>query len=123
MTTLREAAQMALDALELVDGYVRGKHEAKEALYETLAQPEQEPVAIHQFRTPYCADWYDGIPDQHDGHGPYQVRTLYAAPPQREWQGLTDEEMFSLWVKCPAETEDRFAFARAIEQALREKNT
>ena len=43
--------------------------------------------------------------------------------PQREWQGLTDEEMFSLWVKCPAETEDRFAFARAIEQALKDKNT
>ena len=42
--------------------------------------------------------------------------------PQREWQTLTDEEMFSLWVKCPAETEDRFAFARAIEQALKEKN-
>ena len=45
------------------------------------------------------------------------------APPQREWQGLTDEEMFNLWVKCPAETEDRFAFARAIEAALRSKNT
>jgi hypothetical protein len=45
-----------------------------------------------------------------------------SAPPQREWVGLTDEEMFSLWVKCPAETEDRFAFARAIEAKLKEKN-
>ena len=45
------------------------------------------------------------------------------APPQREWQGLTDEEMFRLWVKCPAETEDRFAFGRAVEAKLKEKNT
>lgn len=52
-----------------------------------------------------------------------QNTRLYTAPPQREWQGLTDEEMFSLWVKCPAETEDRFAFARAIEAKLKEKNT
>ena len=43
--------------------------------------------------------------------------------PQREWQTLTDEEMFSLWVRCPAETEDRFAFARAIEAKLKEMNT
>jgi len=39
------------------------------------------PVAVHQFRAPHCADWYDGIPDHHDGHGPYEVRTLYTAPP------------------------------------------
>jgi hypothetical protein len=48
---------------------------------DTLAQPAQGPVAIHQFRAPHCADWYDGIPDHHDGHGPYEVRTLYTAPP------------------------------------------
>lgn len=44
------------------------------------------------------------------------------SPPQREWVGLTEGELFTLWVRCPAETEDRFAFARAIEQALKEKN-
>ena len=40
-----------------------------------------------------------------------------------EWRGLTDEEMFEIWIKSPAEAEDRFAFARAIEQALKEKNS
>lgn len=45
------------------------------------------------------------------------------AQPQREWQGLTDEEMFSLWMNCPAETEDRFAFAHALQAKLKEKNT
>ena len=53
------------------------------------AQPEQAPVAINQHRIPYCADWYDGIPDHHDGHGPYEVRTLYTTPPKRPWVSLT----------------------------------
>jgi hypothetical protein len=42
---------------------------------------KQEPVAVHQYRVPHCSDWYDGIPDHHDGHGPYEVRTLYTTPP------------------------------------------
>ena len=64
----------------------------QEALAEQPAQ--QEPVAIHQFRSPHCSDWYDGVPDHHDGHGPYEVRTLYTSPPaQRTWVGLSDEEI------------------------------
>jgi hypothetical protein len=49
--------------------------------------------------------------------------SLRAAPPQREWVGLTDDEMFTLWMRSPAETENRFAFARAIEAKLKEKNS
>jgi len=41
--TLREAAQMALDALLI--GYHRGTHDAIAALREALAAPEPEPVA------------------------------------------------------------------------------
>jgi len=60
-----------------------------EVLYECVAcssnnypqKSAQEPVAVHQFRSPHCSDWYDGIPDQHDGHGPYEVRTLYTTAP------------------------------------------
>ena len=36
-------------------------------------------------------------------------------PPQRK--PLTEQEMFKIWLTVPAETEDRFAFARAIEAA------
>jgi len=57
------------------------------------AQPAQEPVAVHQFHLMYSADWHDGHPDPKDGHGPYETRTLYTAPPKREWVGLTDEEI------------------------------
>jgi hypothetical protein len=45
------------------------------------AQPAPvQPVAIHQFRTPGLADWYDGIPLP-DDPDPYEVRTLYTTPP------------------------------------------
>jgi len=62
-----------------------------------LAQPAQEPLAVHQFRSPHCSDWYDGIPDHHDGHGPYEVRTLYTHPLQRTRVVLTDKEIEAIW--------------------------
>jgi len=49
---------------------------------------------------------------------------LYQAmPQQRTWAGLTDDERYKLWLTTPSETENRFAFAEAIEQALKERNT
>jgi hypothetical protein len=80
---------------------------------------QQEPVAVHQFRSPHCSDWYDGVPDHHDGHGPYEVRTLYTSPPaQRTW-----EEWFKWWrtSKVADSTEAEIDFAdfmlivRAVE--------
>ncbi len=41
---------------------------------------------------------------------------LYTTPPQREWQGLTDEEIYALGFKTPV------TFARAVEAKLKEKN-
>jgi len=40
---------------------------------------------------------------------------LYTAPPQREWVGLTDEEINAAW-------DSNLSFARAIEAKLKEKN-
>ena len=122
--TKDEALKLALDALEQWNTplYKRGTtitaikealaqpdedeiiiqyHEAtikrlEKHIAELMAQPKQEPVAIYQFRAPRCSDWYDGIPDQRDGRGPYQTRTLYTSPPKREWVGLTDEEIINI---------------------------
>ncbi len=81
---------------------------------------KQEAVAIHQFRNPHCGDWYDGVPDHHDGHGPYEVRTLYTHPqPKREWVGLTVMEAVELDIATNHPRE----FAAAIEAKLKEKNT
>jgi hypothetical protein len=56
---------------------------------------------------------------------PDRTMPLYTTPPRREWKGLSEEEIYSHWhgtdwresvfVRLPA-------FARAIEQALKEKN-
>jgi hypothetical protein len=63
-----------------------------------------EPVANDFKKTPVLHDWE------------YQVRSLYTAPPQREWVGLTDDEIkecleMSIQGTC-----------RAIEAKLKEKN-
>ena len=130
---MKEALKLALEALvEMSPSGPIGSeiwHKQMNAIRvagDALAQPEQEPVAINQHRVPYCADWYDGIPDYHDGHGPYEVRTLYTTPPKRPWVGLTDAEMFELSEFRNAHgyvpTSAKRLFAR-IEAKLKEKNT
>jgi len=49
-------------------------------------QPQQEPVAVPQWRKPLCCNWYDGHPDNSDGGGPYETRVLYTSPPARDNQ-------------------------------------
>jgi hypothetical protein len=46
------------------------------------------------------------------------VVPLYTAPPQREWQGLTDEDVWELAQKTPDFSET----VAAIEAKLKEKN-
>ena len=129
----REAAQMALDALE----QITGKAEAMsyycsfaveiESLRAALAQPEQEPVAWMTHHEPpmifptrseallYCEEHEVPVP-------------LYTAPPQREWVGLTDEEIEIMGNKVANENliglvpNFRVRFARVIEAKLKEKN-
>ena len=90
----------------LVDGW---------PLYSGL--PEPEPVAwmyngnLHEFDP---SDWAKG-----------EVIPLYTAPPQREWQWLTDEEIEQSMKQAYAIVQGRNlegAFARAIEAKLKEKN-
>jgi hypothetical protein len=41
--------------------------------------------------------------------------------PQRTWVGLTDDEMFELWLSAD-EQKDHMAFGKAVEAKLKEKN-
>ena len=117
ITLTREEAQQVLDALEEVNskGYQscwKGAFNPEiKLLRDRLAHPEPEPVAWY---------WSRGVEftiafEEMDGHAP-----LYLHPPQREWQGLTDEEVHN----TVEYVEDRalFRFARAIEAKLKEKN-
>ena len=40
---------------------------------------------------------------------------------KKPWVGLTDDERYKLWLTTPSETENRFAFAKAIETELKRK--
>lgn len=61
---------------------------------------QQHAQAVHQFRKAGAADWYDGHPDNDDGGGPYEVRTLYTGPQQHaqaeiwKYRIVNGEEVF-----------------------------
>ena len=114
MTDLRKAAEMALEVLKQSLGYSNEAQarigEAKQALRQALAQPEQEPVA-----------WvYNGILHEFDPSefATSEVKPLYTAPPKREWVGLTDDEIYEF--VCT--TDSYRDFGKAIEAKLKEKN-
>ena len=123
--TDKEAMQMALDALDCIYSPLHVREinkvgEAMAALRAALAQGEQEPVAW-KYETPdYVSlqweltrgDWRDGT-----------WTPLYTAPPQREWQRLTFDEIKAACAAIPDEALDMYEVARAIESKLKEKNT
>ena len=154
MTNLREAAQMALDALNLVTDLTSHDDEvydAIEALRAALAQPEQEPYDQTALELCEVCGWKTLIPDdgclncartgkpvafwRHSSsvdkgwHEFGAKKTsdkdipLYTAPPQRQWQGLTVEEIEEAGKES---TKSNlllpYSFARAIEAKLKEKN-
>jgi hypothetical protein len=81
--------------------------------YMSIEAEKQKPVGrFARFTDGIWREVTDGSPGQ----------PLYAAPqPKREWVGLTDEEMKQVCYE--AFSYDPYVIARAIEQALKEKNT
>jgi hypothetical protein len=53
----------------------------------------------------------------------YKPIGLYTAPPQRTWVGLTDEEISEIRLKTFDAVATNYEVYRAIEAALKEKNT
>jgi hypothetical protein len=135
ITLTREEAQQVLDVLNDVRYRIEfgqmnlsdDTDAAIETLRARLAQPEPEPVAW-MFTVLKLDSDTDTVEkrvlfrDFDSGQGV----PLYTAPPQREWQGLTDEERLRCfddvdWNKvdwCP----DHEQYAKAIEALLKEKN-
>ncbi len=114
ITLTREEAQQVLDALvlaQLVSDKLQNQvvfFEAEVTIRARLTQPELEPVAdkyLMEVECTKCGAKQDGI-------------LTVNAPPQREWQGLTDEEID----EAHETTMSFYGFARAIEAKLREKN-
>ena len=116
----REAMQQALEALEsdpISHAGLVSRKQAITALRQAL-ETEQEPV---------CWTVADGWVYANDTS---QVGTskevnwepIYTTPPKREWVGLTDKEHDSIKHNYHNMTWTFEMFARAIEQALKEKN-
>jgi len=118
--------KLALDALvfaayediEYDDACDQKVREARNALRQALAQPEQEPVAFinvekQKLEWAKLTSW----------HTPTTVNLpkipLYTAPPKREWVGLTLNEAEDFYDKYP----DRVKLINAIDKFLEEKNT
>jgi hypothetical protein len=145
ITLTREEAQQVLGYLEEIHpGNMTPMAEinwnkAIETLRARLSAPEPEPVAVWELQE----DGWDTIADQ-DWMESLPIGTkLYTAPPQRnieflklpreckilddgavllpqrEWQGLTDEEVEQI---VDAYWEDPSMFIEAIEAKLKEKN-
>jgi len=107
ITLTREEAQQVLDALEnlaSMAGAAWTTDNPIETLRARLAQPELEPDKyLMEIECTKCGAKEDGVLN-------------VTAPPQREWQGLTDEETYGL-------TTEMCRFAKYIEAKLQEKNT
>jgi hypothetical protein len=114
-------ADLAIDKDNTVSVYCERDQTAKvEAMLALPAQPApvQEPVACVIDGDLYFhheIDWEDLA---YQGHG---VELLYTTPPaQRQWVGLTDEDIIKCTPTWGGTVED---VARAIEAKLMEKNT
>jgi len=105
-----------------------------------LAAPEPEPVAWQERRAIYrkggvkWSEWYPcdytskqvAAARESTPSDEYEWRPLFATPPSREWQSLTDEEIehtINNIRTCEWQGAFNQALARAIEAALRTKNT
>jgi hypothetical protein len=118
MTTLREAAQQALEALEEVQNHMNTSDwfdMRAAALRAALAEPVQEPVA-----------WIQSNHLQLAQRGPFSCRVeptqrhpdfvpLYTHPPRRE--PLSDEELDRLWREPMSADWEHREYARAVEAA------
>ena len=151
----RDLMQEALDALESLQAWPETPENFKrvqaiEALRAALAQPEPwvktysggkpnytQPIEQEPFEYWNAVEGWVKIDEVRQHFDTAGCGTIYKTggegrvplytTPQREWVGLTDEEMFAALVQVDPLTK-RLApgfeyFARAIEAKLKEKNT
>ena len=113
LSTLRQVRDAKLPELALLPSF----HELIDDLGARLAQPEPEPVGWL-----YGTGDYAEFRRTKDGSGSAIRTPLYTAPPQREWQGLTEKEQADIAIECGARSVDWLDFATAIESKLKKKN-
>lgn len=145
MSNLRQAAQSFVDCWDSGNFFTDRHAERIRALRAALAEPEQDPVAEIQTEDmgkPFnairvTAHFYAEVPAV--GTKLYKAppkrdltcvcgavwedETMVHPPRKREWVGLTHPQIHELDWPDGVSFEDILLFVRAIEQALKEKNT
>ena len=124
--TDKELLQEALDALNNFD---KGNHGMRwqvpliKALRAALAQPEPEAKKYTEAICPVCGYYCLGKGGVNCIDKP-KLCGIDTAPPQREWVGLTDDEIEDAGkLNVEGARMLPYSFARAIEAKLKEKNT
>jgi hypothetical protein len=100
------------------------------AVNDALNQQEQDPVAwMREGWGPDCGPYVEVYRNDEMGWRDRNGWTpLYTHPPRREWQGLTPQDISSMWGWAHAAAEHKATkpqdeFAQAFEAKLKEKNT
>jgi hypothetical protein len=128
----RELMQQALDAmLNFPNDISDEMFKAMKVLKARLAQPEPEPVFAFRRKglNDFCTCSEHRYNELAQKPNVFEVKKFYTAPPQREWQGLTDEEIgdiieaSQITLKNYCSEDKQTEYARAIEAKLKEKNT
>ena len=114
-----EALKMAIEALEDWDaGHPICTSDLLQACKEALEQPAQEPVA---WRNPNDDDRRHAFMWNTDARDKEKYTVALYTHPAPSWQGLSDDEIEDVWNR---NWDIGYkACARAIEQALKEKNS
>ena len=110
------------DATKWVDE-LRGDEDLDEPPNSTTDVVEPEPAAYAEIKNGYPRSWLWNS-EYVKANSNVKV-TLYAAPPKREWVGLTDEEIKEIignWGDTPIKGYTRKLFDQ-IEAKLKDKNT
>jgi len=137
--TKDEALKMAIEAMERaeeVDWELNSIHvlnilQAIQACKEALEQPAQEPVAWNEEEFNAIAYAYRSCPaheiemisECYQDLVDYVLSITHPAP---SWQGLSDDEVNDLhhkWIMNSDNKDTQYDFARAIEQAVKDKNS
>ena len=124
-----EALKLALEALEMYceHGAILKPIETRDAIKETLAQPE------HDLYTDADKDKPNAICDRNGqvalamcktcGKAEIELDEPCVKPPQRTWVGLTPQERDEINEQVYGAVPHHVAFHHAIEAKLKEKNT
>jgi hypothetical protein len=116
ITLTREEAQQVLNAIHFYSDGDEVDMKLIGMLRTRLAQPEPEPVAYRVWGRMGSISFRHTKPHESEY---VEWDELYPAPPQREWQGLTDEERYL----GDARSDQEIEYAKTIEAKLKEKNS